>query len=95
MSGHDSGVPPHFNGARTDLSPRSAAGEASGRDDAHRHGTGQTGAHGHGMGDIEARIAKLEEVEAIRRQFVRLNELFDKPYDADGLVAMILRGSGL
>jgi hypothetical protein len=40
------------------------------------------------MGDMEARIAKLEEVEAIRRQFVRLNELFDKPYDANGLARL-------
>jgi len=38
--------------------------------------------------DMESRIATLEEVEAIRRQLMRLNELFDKPYDADGLTML-------
>lgn len=45
-------------------------------------------AHAAQASDLEARIAKLEETEAIRRQFVRLNELFDKPYDADGLARL-------
>lgn len=49
---------------------------------------GGVGAHTARMSDLESRIAKLEEIEAIRRQVVRLNELFDKPYDADGLAGL-------
>jgi hypothetical protein len=46
------------------------------------------GTRGSKASDLEARISILEEIEAIRRQFVRLNELFDKPYDADGLARL-------
>jgi len=53
-----------------------------------RPGAGDDGAGTAELSDLETRIAKLEEIEAIRRQVVRLNELFDKPYDADGLAGL-------
>jgi hypothetical protein len=49
---------------------------------------GDAGARAAEPSDLETRIAELEAIEAIRRQFVRLNELFDKPYDADGLASL-------
>lgn len=40
------------------------------------------------MNQLESRIARLEAVEAIRRQLMHLDDLFDAPYDADSLAAM-------
>lgn len=40
------------------------------------------------MSDLESRVSRLEAISEVRRQLMRLNDLFDAPYDAKGLTAM-------